>query len=54
VIRMVVHWIQLWSHLLPMDQWEPIVTGCNQLLMVAQDFYFQAAGWQHTRKIANG
>uniref|UniRef100_K3Y1T1 Uncharacterized protein n=1 Tax=Setaria italica TaxID=4555 RepID=K3Y1T1_SETIT len=54
VICMVVHWIQLWSHLLPADQREPMVTGCNQLLTVAHDFYFQATGWQHNRRIANG
>uniref|UniRef100_K3Z068 Reverse transcriptase zinc-binding domain-containing protein n=1 Tax=Setaria italica TaxID=4555 RepID=K3Z068_SETIT len=35
VIHMAVHWIQLWSHLLPADQQEPMVTGCNQLLTVA-------------------
>jgi two-component response regulator (ARR-B family) len=42
VIRLAVHWIEQWSFLLPVDQWEPMVIGCNQLLTVAQHFYFQA------------
>ena len=38
VIHMVAHWIQLWAFLLPADQQEHLVTGCNRLLMVASDF----------------
>lgn len=35
---MAVRWIQTWS------QREPMVTGGNQLVTVAKDFYFQAMG----------
>jgi two-component response regulator (ARR-B family) len=39
IIGMVAHWIQLWSMLLPEDQRNPMVTGCNRLLTVTHDFY---------------
>jgi two-component response regulator (ARR-B family) len=51
VIRLATHWIELWSLLLPEDQREPIVTGCNRLLTVAHDFYFQATGWLHISRL---
>jgi hypothetical protein len=51
VIRLATHWIELWSLLLPEDQREPMVTGCNRLLTVAQDFYFQATGWRHISRL---
>jgi hypothetical protein len=44
VIRLAAHWIQSWSLLLPEDQRELMVTGCNLLLTVTHDFYFQATG----------
>lgn len=54
VIRRAAHWIQLWAFLLPEDQREAMVTGCNRMLMVAQDFFFQATGWRHINRIADG
>jgi hypothetical protein len=54
VIRRAAHWVQLWVFLLPEDQWEDMVTGCNRLLMVAQDFFFYATGWQHINRLGNG
>ena len=54
VIRMAVHWIQLWSNLLPEDQREPMVIGCSRLLTVAQNFYFLATRWHLTRRITDG
>jgi hypothetical protein len=33
---------------------EPMVTGCNRLLTVTQDFYFQATGWRHISRLQNG
>ena len=39
VINMVVHWIRLWAHLLPVDQRELMDIGCNRLVMVAHDFF---------------
>jgi two-component response regulator (ARR-B family) len=51
VIRLATHWIELWSLLLPEDQGEPMVTGCNRLRTVAQDFYFQATGWRHISRL---
>jgi hypothetical protein len=50
VIHMSAYWIQLWSLLLPVDRRECMVTGCNRLLMVVQDFY-NRAGWQHFRRL---
>jgi hypothetical protein len=42
VLRLAAHWILLWSYVLPEDQREYMVIGCNRILTVAQDFYFQA------------
>jgi hypothetical protein len=50
VIRMAVHWIQLWSLLLPVDRRGSMVSGCNHLWMVAQVFFNQG-GWQHIRRL---
>jgi two-component response regulator (ARR-B family) len=50
VIRLAVHWIQLWSCLLPSDQREPMDIGCTRLLTVAQDFFSQA-GWRRARRL---
>jgi hypothetical protein len=54
VIRRAAHWIQLWALLLPEDQREDMVTGCNRLLTVVRDFFFQATGWRHISRISNG
>jgi hypothetical protein len=50
VISLAAHWIKLWSYLLPVDQRESMVIGCNRLLTVAQDFY-SLAGWRRTRRL---
>jgi hypothetical protein len=54
VIRLAAHWIQSWSLLLPEDQRELMVTGCNRLLTVAHNFYFQATGWRQTSRLRDG
>ena len=54
VIRRVVHWIQQWVFLLPLELREDMVTECNRMLVVAQDCFFQATGWRHLNRIANG
>ena len=54
VIYRATHWIQLWAYLLPEDQPDSMATGCNRLLMVAQDCYFQPTGWRHTKRLENG
>jgi hypothetical protein len=51
VIRRATHWIQQWALLLPEDQRENMATGCNRLLTVTQDFFFQATGWRHTSRL---
>jgi two-component response regulator (ARR-B family) len=40
------------SLLLP-EQRDDMVTGCNQMLVVAHDFFFQATGWRHLHRIGN-
>jgi hypothetical protein len=52
VIHMMVHWVQLWSFLLPPEQRDAMVIGCNQLVTVAQDFLCRA-GWQHISHLQN-
>jgi hypothetical protein len=54
VIRRAAYWIQQWALLLPEDQRETMVTGCNRLLTVTQDFFFLATGWRHTSRLQNG
>jgi hypothetical protein len=54
VIRRAAYWIQQWAFLLPEDQRETMDIGCNRLLTVTQDFFFQATGWRHTSRIQNG
>jgi hypothetical protein len=54
VIRRATHWIQQWAYLLSEDQREIMATGCNRLLIVTQDFYFQASGWRHINRLQNG
>jgi hypothetical protein len=51
VIRRATHWIQQWALLLPEDQRENMATGCNRLLTVTQDLFFQATGWRHTSRL---
>jgi len=53
VIHMVAHWIQLWAFLLPADQQEYLVTGCNQLLTVASDFS-SLGGCRHSSRLDFG
>ncbi|KAK1613065.1 hypothetical protein QYE76_036738 [Lolium multiflorum] len=36
---------------LPADQRDSLAIGCNRLLTVTQDFYFQATGWRHTSRL---
>jgi hypothetical protein len=52
VIRRAAHWIQQWTFLLPLELREDMVTGCNRMLVVAQDSFFQE--WRHLNRIANG
>ena len=54
VILRAAHWIQLWAYLLPEDQRVIMVTGCNRLLKVTQNCYFQATGWRHISRIQDG
>jgi hypothetical protein len=54
VILRAAHWIQLWAYLLPEEQRDTMATGCNHLLMVTRDCYFQATGWRHIRRIEDG
>jgi hypothetical protein len=54
VIRRAAHWIQQWVLLLPMEQREDMVSGCNRMLVVAQDLFFRATGWRHINRLANG
>jgi hypothetical protein len=54
VICLAAHWIHLWSYLLPADQRELMAIGCNRLLKVDQDFFFQATGWRHINRLKNG
>jgi hypothetical protein len=54
VIRRAMHGIQLWAFLLPEDQRKDMDIGCNRLLTVAHDFYFQATKWRHINRIQNG
>jgi hypothetical protein len=51
VIIRAAHWIQLWAYLLPEDQRDTMAIGCNRILTVTRDCYFQATGWRHTRGI---
>ncbi|KAM0916796.1 hypothetical protein ACQ4PT_009938 [Festuca glaucescens] len=50
VIHTMVHWIQLWRFLLPEDQRECMVSGCNRLQMVAQDIFYQAT-WRPIKRL---
>jgi hypothetical protein len=40
VILRAAHWIQLCAYLLPEEQRDIMVTGCNYLLTVTRDCYF--------------
>jgi two-component response regulator (ARR-B family) len=53
VIRRATHSIQQWVFLLPVEHQEDMVIGCNRMLVVAHDFFFQATGWRHLNRIAN-
>jgi hypothetical protein len=54
VILRAAHWLQTWACLLPADQRDTMATGCNRLLEVTQDCYFQATGWRHISRILDG
>jgi hypothetical protein len=54
VIRRAAHWIHLWAFLLPEEQREHMASGCNRLLMVAQDCFFRATGWRYISRLSNG
>ena len=54
VILRAAHWIRLWAYLLPVDQRELMDVGCNRLVMVAQNCYFQATGWRHINILEDG
>ena len=41
VIRRAAHSIQQWVFLLPVEQGEDMAIGCNRMLVVAHDFFFQ-------------
>jgi hypothetical protein len=51
VILRASHWIELWAELLPEDQRDTITIGCNRILTVAWNCYFQATGWRHIKRI---
>jgi hypothetical protein len=52
VIHMATQWIQDWSLLLPVDQRDHMLTGCNRLLTVTRDFYNQAI-WRLSRRLTD-
>jgi hypothetical protein len=53
VIRRAAHSIQQWGFLLPLEQREDKVIGCNRMLVVARNFFFQPTGWRHLNRITN-
>jgi hypothetical protein len=50
VIHMMVHWIQLWAFLLPLEQRDAMATGCTRLLTVVRDISCRA-GWPHINRL---
>jgi two-component response regulator (ARR-B family) len=50
VIHRAVSLIHLWSYLLPVEQREPLATGCNRLIAVVRDIFNQG-GWLQSRCI---
>ena len=54
VFRYGCIWIQLWVFLLPEDHQENMVTRYNRLVIVAEDFFFQATVLRHIKRIGNG
>ena len=50
VINMAIHWIRLWSYLLPPDQRGLMEAGCTRLMLVVRAIFCRA-GWQHSRRI---
>jgi two-component response regulator (ARR-B family) len=52
VIHRTASLIHLWSYLLPMEQREPLDTGCNRLMAVVQAIFSQG-GWLQSRRIGD-
>jgi two-component response regulator (ARR-B family) len=50
VIQRVASLIYLWSYLLPVEQREPLATGCNRLMAVVRAIFNQG-GWLQSRRI---
>jgi hypothetical protein len=50
VIHRAASLIYLWSYLLPVEQREPLDTGCNCLMAVVRAIFNQG-GWLHSRHI---
>jgi hypothetical protein len=50
VIHTKVHWIQLWRFLLPEDQRESMISGCNRLMNGSQDIFYQAT-WRPAKRL---
>jgi two-component response regulator (ARR-B family) len=52
VIHRAASLIHLWSYLLPIEQREPLDTGCNRLMAVVWTI-FNKGGWLHSRYIGD-
>ena len=50
VFLRATHWIHEWSYLLPVDQREPMESGCTRLEKVAWDIY-NLGGWWLSRRL---
>jgi hypothetical protein len=50
VIHRAASLIHLWSYLLPVEQREPLATGCNRLMAVVRAIFNQG-GWLQSRRI---
>ncbi|XP_071677594.1 uncharacterized protein [Lolium perenne] len=53
VIHRAASLIHLWSYLLPVEQREPLDTGCNRLMAVVRAIFSQG-GWLQSRRIGDG
>jgi hypothetical protein len=50
VMHIALHWIHMWSYLLPEDQRQFMDTACTRLMAVVRAIFNQG-GWRHTNKI---
>ena len=50
VVHRAIHWIHLWTYLLPEDQRGRLDSGCTRLMAVVRAI-FNPAGWLHTRRL---